>query len=242
VDVIVARPHDAAAIGASIRAAHDAGVKFVTFDRASSGRKPDAHVGADSYTQALTTGEAFAKILQEQGIQGKCIELMGDLRDMNAVNRSQGWKDAEEKYGAWETIVQVPTEWNPEKFRSGAANALKANPEANCMFVASDFAFTAVESALEDAGKLAPTGEEGHMWIAAQDVNPLGYDAMMKGYIDVATSYDAYFHAVEVIKVLGMLANGEDLQGQEFLVPGRVATPENLESLEHMFAKDYKEE
>ena len=80
------------------------------------------------------------------------------------------------------------------------------------------------------------------MWIAAQDVNPLGYDAMMKGYIDVATSYDAYFHAVEVIKVLGMLANGEDLKGQEFLVPGRVATPENLESLEHMFAKDYKEE
>jgi ABC-type sugar transport system substrate-binding protein len=64
---------------------------------------------------------------------------------------------------------------------------------------------------------------------------------MLKGYIDVATSYDAYYHAVEVVKTLGKIANGEDLQGQEFLVPGRVATPENLESLEYMFAKDYEE-
>ena len=79
------------------------------------------------------------------------------------------------------------------------------------------------------------------MWMAAQDVNPLGYDAMMKGYIDVATSYDAYFHAVEVVKALGRLANGEDLKGQEFLVPGRVATPATLPDMEYMFANDYKE-
>jgi ribose transport system substrate-binding protein len=242
VDVIVARPHDAAAIGASIKAAHDAGKKFVTFDRASSTRKPDAHVGADSYTQAYTTGEAFAKLLKEKGVQGQCIELMGDLRDQNAVNRSKGWKDAEAKFGAWKTVVQVPTEWNPEKFKTGSANSLKAHPEANCMFVASDFCFTAVESALEEAGKLKPTGEAGHMWIAAQDVNPLGYTAMLKGYIDVATSYDAYFHAVEVVKVLGKIAAGEDLGGKEFLVPGRVATPATLKSLDHMFAAEYKEE
>ena len=98
------------AIGASIKAAHDRGVKSVTFDRASSGRKPDGHVGADSYTQALTTGEAYAKLLKEKGVQGQCIELMGDLRGQNAVNRSKGWKDAEAKWGDWKTIVQVPSE------------------------------------------------------------------------------------------------------------------------------------
>jgi len=241
VNVIVARPHDGAAIGASIKAAHDRNVRFITFDRASSTRKPDAHVGADSYTQALTTGEAFAKLLTEKGIRGQCIELMGDLRDQNAVNRSKGWKDAEAKYGAWKTITQVPTEWNPEKFRTGTANALKAHPEANCMFVASDFCFTAVQSALEDAGKWKPTGQPGHMWVAAQDVNPLGYIAMQGGYIDVATSYDAYFHAVELVKVLGMIAAGQDPGGKDFLVPGRVATPATLKGMEHMFAAEYKE-
>ena len=46
----------------------------------------------------------------------------------------------------------MPTEWNPELFRSGLTNALKAKPEANCVFAASDFAYTAIQAALEGAG------------------------------------------------------------------------------------------
>lgn len=239
VDAVVARPHDAAAIGASIRAAEEAGIPFITFDRVSSNREPTAHVGADSFTQAVTTAEEFADLLEANGVEGKCIELMGDLRDVNAVNRSDGWHKVEDERGVWETVIQVPTEWNPEKFRSGTANALQAHPEANCMFIASDFAFSAVKAALEDAGRYHPRGEEGHMWIAAQDVNPQGYEAMANGYIDVATTYDAYFHAVELVEVLGKLAKGEELQKDEYLVPGRVATPDNVDEMEYLWARDY---
>jgi len=241
VDVVIARAHDAAAIGASVKAAHEAGIPFVTFDRECSTVTPDAHVGADSYTQAVTTALYFAGLLKGKGIKGKVIELMGDLRDMNAVYRSKGWKEVEDELGQWETVIQVPTEWNPEKFKSGAVNALRAHPEANCMFVASDFCFSAVEAALKDAGRLVPAGEEGHMWVAAQDVNPQGYEAMVKGYIDVATTYDAYFHAVEAVKVIGRIAAGEDLGGKKFLVPGRVATPENVKDMKYMWARDYKD-
>lgn len=241
VDVVIARAHDAAAIGASIRAAHEAGISFVTFDRECSTETPDAHVGADSYTQSITTSLYFAGLLKGKGIKGKVIELMGDLRDMNAVYRSQGWKDVEDQLGQWETVIQVPTEWNVEKFKSGTVNALRAHPEANAMFVASDFCFSAVEAALKEAGRLVPVGEKGHIWIAAQDVNPQGYEAMVKGYIDVATTYDAYFHAVEAVKVLGRIAAGEDLRGQKFLVAGRVATPDNVKDMEYMWARDYKD-
>jgi ABC-type sugar transport system substrate-binding protein len=66
-----------------------------------------------------------------------------------------------------------------------------------------------VQTALEKPGKLHPTGEEGHIWIAAQDVNPQGYDALMNGYIDVVTTYDAYFHAVELVVMAVRLAEGE---------------------------------
>ncbi len=242
VDVIVARAHDAAAIGASIMAAKEAGIPFITFDREStSSVKPDAHVGADSYEQAVSTAQAFADLLEENGVEGKCIELLGDLRDMNAVYRSEGWHDVEEERGAWETLVQVPTEWNPDKFLSGTANALEAYPEANCMFIASDFAFSGVQTALENAGRLFPTGEEGHVWIAAQDVNPQGYDAMMEGYIDVATTYDAYFHAVELVNVAVRLALGERIGVTKLLVPGRVATPATLPEMDYIFARDYRD-
>lgn len=242
VDIVGARAHDAAAIGASIAAASEAGIPFITFDRESSTIPPAVHVGADSYTQAVTTAKKFAEILEENGVEdAKCIELMGDLRDQNAVYRSDGWKAVEEELGAWETVVQVPTEWNPEKFLSGTAAALEAHPEANCMFVASDYTFKSVEQALEAAGKLIPTGEEGHIWIAAQDLNPQGYTAMENGYIDVATTYDAYFHSVEFVNAMLRVAQGEELGVQKILVPGRVATQENLKDLPNMWALDYAE-
>lgn len=241
VDVIITRAEDAAAIGAAIKAARAAGIPVVTFDRESSTVPPDAHVGGDSYDQALSTGRAFAKLLQEKGIKGKVIELLGDLRDVNAVNRSKGWHDAEKETGAWETIVQVPTEWNPEKFYSGAVAALASRPDANALFVASDFAFSAVVQALKKAGRLAPTGKKGHVWVAAQDVNPQGLEGLENGYIDVVTTYDAWLHAVKAVEVIARLAAGEKLGGQKFLVGGRVATPENVAGLENLWARDYKD-
>ena len=240
-DVIVARAEDAAAIGASAKAVMDAGKPFVTFDRASSGYQPTAHVGADSYTQAVTTATAFAAILKKNNVPNpQCIELEGDLKDQNAVFRSQGWHDVENQLHAWKTIVQVPTEWDANKFYTGTANALQAHPEANCMFVASDFAFAAVEKALQEVNKLAPTGQPNHMWMAAQDVNPPGLEGLQKGYIDVVTSYDAYFHAVALVDTLVKLCNGEPLAVTKLLVPGRVVTQDNYKTMPNLWALDYQ--
>ena len=242
VDVVVARAHDAAAIGAAIKAAQRAGIPFVTFDRECSTATPTVHVGGDTYTQCLTTASYFAGLVKGMGIKVKVIELMGDLRDINAVYRHNAWHELEEQLGLWETVIEVPTEWNPEKFYSGTVSALRAHPEANAMFVASDFCFKSVESAIKDAGRrLVPAGERGHIWIAAQDANPHGYEALVKGYIDVATTYDAYFHAKKCVEVLGMIAEGKDLGGGKFLVSGRVATPDNAKELKFMWARDYKD-
>jgi len=241
VDVIVARAEDSAAIGASIRAADAAGIPFVTFDRPSSTDQPTAHVGGDSYDQALTTGNQLAEILTNAGVVGSCIELQGGLTDVNAINRSRGFADADASSSAFEIITQVPTEWNPDLFLSGATNALRANPEANCMLIASDFAWPSVQSALEGAGKWAPTGEANHIWFATQDVFPDAYVAMKAGYIDVGTTYDAYAHAQELVRVLGALVAGEDpgCGADGCLAKGRVATPDTVDSLENLWSRDY---
>ncbi len=242
VDVIVARAEDAGAIGASIRAANAAGVPFITFDRAAERVVPTAHVGGDSYDQALTTAEAFADILGEAGVEGRCIEMQGALTDINAVNRSKGWTEVDETRDEISTVTQVPTEWNPELFRSGLANALRANPEANCAFVASDFAITAVQSALEEADRWAPTGEEGHFWLATQDLLPGAVPLMEAGYIDVVTTYDAYRHAQELVRVVIALHQGEDPGCGEdgCLAKGRVVTPATIDETENLWSKTYK--
>ncbi len=238
VDVIVARAEDAAAIGASIDAAKAAGIPFITLDRTSSGSQPTTHVGEDSYGQALSTANAFADLLTKNNVQGKCIELEGDLLDNNAVLRHKGWSEVEAAKKAWTTVAVVPTEWKADKFYSGALNALQAHPEANCMYVASDFTFSSVEQALQEVGKLAPTGDPKHIWVAAEDVNPQGYEAMQKKYIDVGTTWEAWDVAVKLDQVIVKITNGETVDAQS-LITGRLATPDTVMTLEHLYAKEY---
>ena len=238
-DYIVARAQDSGTIGAGIKAAEEAGIPFITFDRQSTSGDPTAHVGEDGYLQTKSTAEAFAKLLQDNGIEGKCIELQGDLLDNTAVLRHNAWADTEAETGAWVTVAEVPTEWKPEKFYQGALNALQANPEANCMYVASDFAFSSVENALSAVDKLAPTGEANHFWMAADDLNPLGYESMLAGIIDVGTTWEAYSVSVLLVDTLNKMVAGEEFEPIN-LISGRLATPENVDSLEYLFSKDPK--
>lgn len=240
VDVIVARAQDAGTIGASIDAAKAAGIPFITLDRTSASGDPTTHVGEDSYLQATTTAKAFAELLKANKVEGKCIELQGDLLDNNAVLRHKGYTEVEAESKAWTTVASVPTEWKAEKFYSGALNALQAHPEANCLYAASDFAFSSVENALQAVGKLAPTGEANHFWVAAEDVNPQGLTAMLKGYIDVGTTWEAWAVSVKLVETIVKIEKGETVEPLN-LVNGRLATPKTVDSMEYLYAKEYKD-
>jgi ribose transport system substrate-binding protein len=242
VNIVSARAEDAGAINASIRAAKAAGIPFITFDRKSASVAPTAHVGGDSYDQALTTGAAFADLLGSKGITGKCIELQGALTDINAVQRTKGWSEIVKTRAEVSTLTQVPTEWNPELFRSGMANALRANPEANCAFIASDFAITAVQAALEEADKWYPSGHPKHFWLATQDVLPGAVPLMEGGYIDVSTSYDAFAHSQELVRVAIAIHKGEDpgCSADGCLAKGRVVTPATIGTIQNLWSKTYK--
>ena len=240
VDVIVARAEDSGTIGASIATAKAANIPFITLDRvaAASSPQPTAHVGEDSYKQALSTATAFAKLLKEKGVQGKCIEFEGDLLDMNAVFRHQAWAEVEKSEVAWTTVATVPTQWKPELFYSGGLNALQAHPEANCIYTASDFTFSSIENALQAVDKLAPTGDPKHVWVAADDLHPQGYAAMVKKYIDVGTTFEVYDQAVLLVDVLTKIALGQPVDASN-LVSGRLATPDIVETMSHLYARDY---
>ncbi len=240
VDIIVARAEDAAAIGSSIDAAHKAKIPFITFDRQSSTVQPDAHVGGDSYAQGLTVANYAADLLAKNHVQGKAIELLGDLRDMNAVLRSQAWHQVESGKKAWTTVAQVPTEWKPENFYTGTANALAAHPEANVIFAASDFAFDGVIKALKEANRLYPTGDPKHVWVFTCDVQPQALKPLQDGYIDAAASYEAYAQADQLVTVIAELLAGQMVQGTH-LVPGRIFTPANTASMPNVWSKDYRD-
>ena len=242
VNVVVARAEDGGAIGTSIRAAKEAGVPFVAFDRRPTNVQADAFVGGDSADESQTTSVAFVDILKKNDVKGKCIELQGNLLDSNAVVRTKTWNKVTSESGVIDTVAHVPTEWNPELFRSGLANALKAHPDANCLFTASDFALPAIRAALEDADRWHPTGTPKHMWFASQDLMQDAVKAMEGGYIDVATTWEASNQAKELVRVVIALAKGEspNCGPDGCLAKGRLATPANLASLTNLWSRDYK--
>lgn len=239
VDVILASPLDSTAIGASIKAAHEAGIPFATFLRPASPdvEQPEANIGLDPVNQAYTTGACLAAALKADGVEGKCINLQGDLRDENAILRDKGWVAAQKDTTAWTDIVTIPAEWLPEKALTGVTNALQANPDANCMFVASDHYMAAVQTALEQAGRWKPRGEEGHMYIGSQDIFTEAIEMMKNGYIDCNTELAVFSVADTAVEVGAMLASGK----WDFQFPGRVGTPDNIESMDALWSRQLTE-
>lgn len=240
VDVILVSPLDSTAIGASIKAAHEAGIPIATFLRPASPdvEQPEANVGIDPVAQAYTTGVCLAGVLKADGVEGKCINVQGDLRDENAILRDKGWNMAQAETGAWKDIVTIPAEWLPDKALTGVTNALQANPDANCMFVASDHYMAAIQTALQQANRWKPRGEEGHMYIGSQDIFPEAIEMMQKGYIDCNTELAVFDIAKQSIQTAVMLADGK----WDFQFPGRVGTPENIDSLDNLWGRDFKEQ
>ncbi|MBL8130389.1 MAG: sugar ABC transporter substrate-binding protein, partial [Anaerolineae bacterium] len=90
-------------------------------------------------------------------------------------------------------------------------------------------------------GRWAPTGDPNHMWLATQDLFPEALALMEQGYVDVTTTYDAYEHAKEAVRVILAVVQGEDPGCSEngCLVAGRVATPANVGSLENLWSREF---
>jgi len=241
VDIILARAWDSAAVGSSIRAADAAGVPFITFDRPSSTIQPIAHVGGDSYDQAVRSASALVGILTKEGVKGRCIEMVGALVDENAVFRSQGWQETDTASLQIETLAQVPTEWNPELFLSGLTNALNAHPDANCLFIASDFAFQSVQAALEAAGKYHPIGHPDHVYIATCDLEAAAVVPMEQGYIDVSMTWNADAQAREAVRVALAIVGGEDpgCGSNGCLAKGQLITPSTIGEVENLWSREY---
>jgi ABC-type sugar transport system substrate-binding protein len=239
VNVILASPLDSKAIGASIKAAHEANIPVVTFLRAAAPdvEQPEANVGIAPVYQAYSTGMELARVLKEDGVQGKCINLQGDLRDENAILRDKGWNQAREETKAWEDVVTIPAEWLPEKALTGVTNALQAHPEANCMFVASDHYMASVQTALQQAKRWAPRGQKEHLYLASQDIFTEAIKMLKDGYIDANTELAVYDIAKTSIEVAVKVVNKK----WDFQFPGRVGTPKNIDSLDNLWSAQLKE-
>jgi len=195
VDGIIMVPKDAKACIPVIRAANAAGIPMVFFNRppAASDAKSVAVV-ADNLALARETVAFLVGEARQAGGKHKALHLIGDLGDVNAIGRRDGFdaavKDAPDLI---EVVARVPTEWNNEKAYAGTVNALQKHPDISLIFSPSDVHLPSVASALKGAGKWQKRGEPGHVILGAFDGDATAYQMLLDGYLDADGVQDVYF-------------------------------------------------
>ena len=220
VDGIIIVPKDAKTVIPMIKAANAANIPVVLYNRSAD--PTDAKhtvVTADNVTLTRQTVEYLIAQARKTGRKHKAMILIGDLGDINAIGRRDGFDEAVK--GAADVIdvvSRIPTEWNQEKALSGVVNAFQANPDISFIFTSSDFMFPSIMSALKNLGKWKKVGEESHVILGGFDGDAMAYQLLVDGYVDATGVQDFYFESEAAVKAIVDIKAGKD-------VPARIPDP-----------------
>jgi ABC-type sugar transport system substrate-binding protein len=229
VDGIIMVPKDAKTCIPMIRAANEAKIPIVLFNRPAD--KTDAQstaIVADNVKLSRDTVAYMLEQARKDGRKHKAMVVLGDLGDINAIGRRDGFDQAIKGHeDIVEVVSRVPSEWNQEKAQAGVVNALQANPQIDFIFTSSDFLLPSITSALKASGRYKKSGEEGHVILGGFDGDSTAYQMLRDKYLDATGVQDVYFEAqASVQAVLDKLA-GKPVQ-ELILDPGFVIHQSNL--------------
>jgi ABC-type sugar transport system substrate-binding protein len=205
VDGIILVPKDSKTCIPAIKAANEAGIPIALFNRgaAESPGVKSVAVVADNRKLTRETIEFMIEQARKTGRKHKAMVIVGDLGDINAVGRKDGFFDAVKgQESVVEVVAEVPSEWNQEKARAGVVNALQANPDISFIFSSSDFLFPSVIAALKSANKYHKIGDPGHVILGGFDGDATAYQMLVEGYLDATGVQDVYFEAEQSVQAL----------------------------------------
>lgn len=233
VDGIILVPKDAKSCIPAIRAANKAKIPIVLFNRPAA---PDADVEsvavqADNFEIAKNTVAFLIEQARKEGTKHKAMVVLGDLGDVNAIGRRDGFEAAiNGNEDIVEVVSRVPSEWNQEKAQAGVVNGLQAHPDINFIFTSSDFLLPSIVSALKSAGKYHRFDQQGHVMLGGFDGDATAYQMLKEGYLDATGVQDVYFEAEATVQALVDLMDGKQV---EPLIrdPGFVIHRENREEM-----------
>lgn len=214
VDGIIMVPKDAKSCIPAIRAANAANVPIVLFNRpAGETDAKSVAVQADNFEIAKNTVAFLVKQARAKGTKRKVMVVLGDLGDVNAIGRRDGFEAAlEGNEDVVEVVSRVPSGWNQEKAQAGVVNGLQANPDIDFLFTSSDFLLPSIVSAMKSAGKYHRCDEPGHVILGGFDGDATAYQMLKDGYLDATGVQDVYFEAKATVQAVVDLMEGKEVE------------------------------
>ena len=232
VDGIILVPKDAKTCGPMIRAANEAKIPIVLFNRpADTANASAVSVVADNLKLSQETTAFLIDQAKTRKKPVKTMVLLGDLSDSNAIHRRDGFeaavKAANDAGAEIEVVARIPTEWNQEKAQAGVVNALQANPDIQLIFTSSDFLLPSIVSALKAGNKYHPADHPDHVLLGGFDGDATAYRMLKDGYLDATGVQDVYFEAAQCVQAIADL-RAEKSVGATVTDPGFVIHRDNL--------------
>lgn len=212
VDGIILVPKDAQTCLPMIKAANEAGIPVSLFNRpAGPSDAKSVAVVADNFALTKETVLYMLAEAKKSGRKHQAMVIMGDLADINAIGRRDGFEAAvkEAGEGIVEVVARVPSEWNQEKAQAGVTNALQANPGISFIFTSSDFLLPSIVSALKAAGKYHKAGEQDHVILGGFDGDATAWQMLKDGYLDATGVQDVYFEAEQCVQAIKDMKAGK---------------------------------
>lgn len=204
VDGIIIVPKDGKTVIPMIKAANAAGIPVVLYNRpADPTDAKHTAVVPDNFAITRETVTYLVSLAKKTGRKQKAMILMGDLSDVNAIGRRDGFEAAIKDAGdAVEVVARIPTDWNQEKALAGVQSAMQANPDIGLIFTSSDFMFPSIKSVLSNQGKWKKHTEPGHVILGGFDGDATAYQLLAEGYVDATGVQDVYWEAEQAIQAI----------------------------------------
>ncbi|MCB1969446.1 MAG: sugar ABC transporter substrate-binding protein [Geminicoccaceae bacterium] len=230
VDGILIIQTDANAVIPAIRAANEAGIPMVHFNRPpAENDQYSVAIQADNRQITRDTVQFMVDEAKRLGGNYKAAILIGDLGDVNAIQRRDGFFDiVDQNKDIIEVVARVSTEWNADKAFAGLTNAFQANPDINFLFTSSDFLFPQIQQVMKVAGKWHKRGEDGHVIFGGFDGDAGAYQLLLDGYLDADGVQNLFLEVDMAFGAFEEMWAGEK-PAKLLLDPGFVITTENLE-------------
>lgn len=213
VDGIILVPKDGKTCLPMIKAANAANIPIVLFNRSADKSEAKAvTVVADNFTLTRDTVAYMIEQAKKSGRKHKAMILIGDLGDINAIGRRDGFDAAiKGNESVVEVVSRIPTEWNQEKAQAGVVNALLAHPDISFIFTSTDFLLPSIVSALKSAGKYHKNGDAGHVILGGFDGDATAYHMLKDGYLDATGVQNVYFEAEKSVQAIVDLRSGKNV-------------------------------
>lgn len=231
VDGILIIQTDSKAVIPAIRAANEAGIPMVHFNRPPAPSEAySVAIQADNRKIAADTVQFMVDEAKRLGggPYKACI-MIGDLGDVNAIQRRDGFFDVVDKNkDLVQVVARVATEWNADKAFAGLTNALQANPDIDFLFTSSDFMHPQLQQVLETFDKWHKRGEKGHVIFGGFDGDAGAYERLQDGYLDACGVQNLFLEVDMAFQAFADMWAGKRPE-KLLLDPGFVITQANLQ-------------